>query len=90
MREKEIVDRMQQNIVIPDIVQMKADDAFRKIQKQNNKVVRMHNHKRKWKSVWITVAGSVLALGTTVCAAAYIHWSRGLKAEFPMTPGETQ
>ena len=90
MREKEIVDRMQQNIAIPDIVQTKADDAFRKIQKQNNKVVRMHTHKRKWKTVCIAVAAAVLALGTTVCAAAYIHWSRGLKAEFQMTPEEKQ
>lgn len=90
MREKEIVDRMQQDIVIPDIVQIKADDAFRKIQKENNKVVRMHTHKRKWKTVWVAVAAAVLVLGTTVCAAAYIHWSRGLKAEFQMTPEEKQ
>ena len=37
MREKEIIDRMQQNINIPDIVRLKAGEAFQKIQREGSK-----------------------------------------------------
>lgn len=90
MKEKEMVDKMQQDIVIPDIVQIKANDAFQKIRKENKKVVSMHARKRKWKTMWVAVAAAALAFGTTVCAAVYIHWSRGLEAEFQMTQEEKQ
>lgn len=90
MKEKEMIDKMQQNIVIPDIVQKKADYAFQKIQKENKKVVKMHSYKRKWKMVGIAVAAAVLTLGTTVCAAVYLYHSKGLESEFEMTPEEKQ
>lgn len=84
MREKEIIESLQQDIVIPDIVQKKANLAFQKIKKEN-KVVVMRSRKRKWKTMWIAVAAAVLALGTTVCAAVYMYRSRGLEGELQMT-----
>ena len=35
MREKDIIENLQREIIIPDIVQAKADQVFRKIQKEN-------------------------------------------------------
>lgn len=90
MEEKEMMEIMRQDIVVPDIVQQRAKEAFRKIEKENSKVVRLHTNRRKWKTMWIAVAAVVLALGTTVCAAAYLRWSKGLQAEFQMTPKEKQ
>lgn len=88
MREKEIIESLQKDIVIPDIVQKKADQAFRKIKKENAKMVMISTRKRKWKTMWIAVAAAVLALGTTVCAAVYLYRSKGLEAEFHMTQDE--
>ncbi|MCM1253386.1 MAG: DUF4179 domain-containing protein [Clostridium sp.] len=100
MKEKEIMDRMQRDIEIPDIVEQKAQEAFQIIQRggrksgENREVVVIcpdkRPAKRKWKTVWLAVAAAALAVGTTVCAAAYIHWSRGLKAELQMTAEEKQ
>lgn len=83
VREKEIMESLQREIVIPDIVQTKADRIFQKIRKENGKVT--VKRERKWKTVWVAVAAAVLAIGTTVCAAVYRYYSRGLEAEFQMT-----
>lgn len=88
MKEKEIIESLQKEIVIPDIVQKKADQAFKKIKKENSKMIMMRSRKRKWKTMWIAVAAAVLALGTTVCAAVYLYRSKGLEAEFQMTQDE--
>lgn len=90
MKEIEIMEKMQQNIVIPDIVQEKANSAFQRINEKNSKVTRMHSGKRKWKLMWIAVAAVTVALGTTICAAAYIHLNSGLEAEFFMTQDKRQ
>ena len=90
MEEKEIIEKMQQSIVIPNIVQEKADYAFQRIYKAKNKVTRMHSWKRKWKMIWIAAAAVTVALGTTICAAAYIHLNSGLEAEFFMTQEKRQ
>ena len=90
MREKDIIEKLQSEIIIPDIVQIKADQIFRKIQKENRKELTMRAGKRKGKLVWAAVAAAVLALGTTVCAAVYKYGGRGLVAEFRMTPEEKQ
>ncbi len=90
MKEIEIMDKMQQDIVIPNIVQEKVNSAFQRINEKNSKVTRMHSGKRKWKMMWIAVAAVTVALGTTICAAAYIHLNGGLEAEFFMTQEERQ
>lgn len=90
MKEKEIMDKMQQDIVIPKIVQEKVNSAFQRIDEKDKKVTRMHSGNRKWKMIWITVAAVTVALGTTICAAAYIRLNSGLEAELFMTDEERQ
>ncbi|MCM1039415.1 MAG: DUF4179 domain-containing protein [Ruminococcus sp.] len=85
MKEKEIIKSLQQDIVIPDIVQKKADLALKKINNESKMIV-LRSRKRKWKTMWIAATAAVLALGTTVCAAVYMYQSKGLKAELQMTP----
>lgn len=90
MREKEIIDRMQQNINIPDIVRLKAGEAFQKIQSEGSKsdedkkVVSIRSYKRKWKAGW-GAAVVFFALGTMTAGAAYHHWSKGLETKFQVT-----
>lgn len=86
MRERDMIERLQREIVIPDIVQAKADQTFQKIQKENRKELTMRTGRKKWKTVWAVVAAAVLALGMTVCAAVYRYGSKGLEAELMMTP----
>ena len=90
MEEKEIIEKMQQSIVIPDIVQEKVNSAFQRIDETNNKVTRIHSGNRKWKMMWIAIVAVTVALGTTICAAAYIHLNSGLEAEFFMTQEKRQ
>ena len=90
MKEKEIIEKMQQSIIIPDIVQEKVNSAFQRIDETNNKVTRIHSGNRKWKMMWIAIAAVTVALGTTICAAAYIHLNSGLEAELFMTQEERQ
>ncbi|MDE5866353.1 MAG: DUF4179 domain-containing protein, partial [Lachnospiraceae bacterium] len=90
MKEKEIIEKMQQSIVIPNIVQEKVNSTFQRIDEKNKKVITMHSGKRKWKMMWIAVAAATMVLGTTICAAAYIHLNSGLEADFFMTQEERQ
>ena len=91
MREKEMIDRMQQNLKIPDIVRQKAGEAFQKIQSEGSKsdedkkVVSIRPYKRKRKAWWVAAAAVVFALGTMTAGAAYIHWSKGLEVKFQAT-----
>ncbi|MBD5492934.1 MAG: DUF4179 domain-containing protein [Lachnospiraceae bacterium] len=90
MEEKEIIEKMQQSIVIPNIVQEKVNSAFQRIDEKNKNVITMHSGKRKWKMMWIAITAVMVALGTTICAAAYIHLNSGLEADFFMTQEERQ
>lgn len=95
MGKKDIIQNLQREIVIPDIVQRKADLAFRQIKREcaeeksaERKNTRGKNAKRKKKTtVWTILAAALLLLGTmTACAAAYIHWSKGMEEELHATP----
>lgn len=90
MRDKDIIESLQREIVIPDIVREKADQTFQKIREDNGKAAAMRIGGRKWKTVCIAVAAAVLALGTTVCAAVYMYGSKGLEAELMMSPEQKQ
>lgn len=90
MRDKDIIESLQREIVIPDIVQTKADQAFQRIRQDNGKAAAMRTGGRKWKTVWIAVAAAVLALGTTVCAAVYLYGGKGLESELMMSPEQKQ
>lgn len=43
----------------------------------------------KWKAAWIPAA-AVLVLGSSVCAAAYMQWSRGLETNLQATQQQKQ
>ena len=87
MKEKEIRDRMQTNLVIPDVVQERAQLAFDRIRKdqiKKGKVIGMRKKRRK-KSMWIIIAAAVFAFGTMTACAAYLRWSRGIEAQLQAT-----
>ncbi len=90
MRDKDIIESLQREIIIPDIVQTKADQTFQKIQMEKGKTLTMRTRRRKWKTVWFAVTAAVLVLGMTVCAAVYLYGSKGLESEFMMTPEQKQ
>lgn len=90
MREKEIMEKMQSEVVIPDVVQERAELAFEKIRKREGKAVKMRSRRRRWKTMWIAVAAAVFALGTMTVCAAYLRWSRGLEAQFNATDEQKQ
>lgn len=91
MDDKNIREMMQIEITVPDIVQEKADLTFEQIRTERT------YHKMKTKKINrsrrvlpLVAAAAVLTLGTTVCAAGYLKWSRGLQNEFKATEEERQ
>ena len=116
MGKKDIIQNLQREIVIPDIVQRKADLAFRQIKRESakekstervkmdkkdrkkeykktdnrkdcQKEMKRSLKRRRKKTVWTILAAALLLLGTmTACAAAYIHWSKGMEEELHATP----
>lgn len=88
MREMDIIEKLREDIAVPDIVQEKADMAFDRIKKEKENVVMIYSRKKKWKTMWFSIAAAVLALGTTVCAAVYLNRSKGLESEFQMTQAQ--
>lgn len=90
MREKDIMEKMQSEVIIPDVVQERAELAFEKIRKKEGKVMKMRSKKRRWKTMWVAVAAAVFVLGTMTVCAAYMHWSKGLEAGFDATDEQKQ
>lgn len=91
MDDKNIREMMQIEITVPDIVQEKADLTFEQIRTERT------YHKMKTKKISrsrrvlpLVAAVVVLTFGTTVCAAGYLKWSRGLQNEFKATEEERQ
>lgn len=84
MSEKDIIIKLQQNIAIPDIVQEKATLTLQQIQSERTHKT-MQKGNRKWKTIWLPIAAAVLVLGTTVCAAVYAQWSKGLETRLQIT-----
>lgn len=89
MNENDVINTLQQDIVIPAIVQEKAALAFSRIQSERTDKT-MQKKSRKWKTIWLPVAAAILALGTTVCAAVYIRWSKGLESQLQVTEEQKQ
>lgn len=95
MNERDMMSVLQSDIVIPEIVQKKADMAFRKIRESNainnenatgrpknvtvKKGSRRHMKKR---GIAIFIAAAVLALGSITVLAAYQNWNKSLSEEF--------
>lgn len=103
MRERMPIDQLRRDIDIPDIVWERANLAFQQIQAEGAQMTRKEERKQnrsvkyererrgngRWKAAWIPVA-AVLVLGSSVCAAAYMQWSRGLEKELQATEQQKQ
>lgn len=84
MNDKNITEMMQMEIRIPDIVQEKADLTFEQIRTERT-YQKMKTRKRSRRVLPLVAAAAVLVFGTTVCAAGYLKWSRGLQSKFEGT-----
>lgn len=86
MDERDTMRMLQSDVVIPQIVQQKADAAFEKIRKSNTNT---ENSRRKLRmrkrGITILVAATVLALGGITVLAAYQNWSRSLSEDLQIS-----
>ncbi|MCI8727148.1 MAG: DUF4179 domain-containing protein [Hungatella sp.] len=89
MREKEM-DLLVKEIEIPEIVQRKADIAFKRIQEEDWERRRIISYRkaRNRKFAVIVAATAGIMAAVTACTAAYLHWSRGLEAELHVTEAQ--
>ena len=86
MRDNEIIKNLQKDVVIPQVVQERADQVFAQIKADSERRKSKRCRSMTWRTVRIAAACATLVCGTvTVCAAAYMHWSRGMEAEFQAT-----
>lgn len=93
MREQEIMDKLQSELVIPDVVQKRAEltiDRIKKEQKKKGKIIKMGAKRRKRKSMLVLIAVAVFVFGTMTVCAAYLHWSRGIEAQLQATEEQKQ
>lgn len=91
MDDKNIREMMQIEITVPDIVQEKATLTFEQIRTERTyHKMKTRQMSRSRRILPLVAAAAVLTLGTTVCAAGYLKWSRGLQNEFKATEEERQ
>ncbi|MDE6055688.1 MAG: DUF4179 domain-containing protein [Lachnospiraceae bacterium] len=84
MKKEKAIETLQMDIVIPDIVQQRADLVFGQIKQEKAGKTMIYSGKAARKGMWIAVAAVVLVLGTVACAA-YMHWSSGMEEKFNVT-----
>ena len=89
MREQEI-EMLQSEVIIPEIVQRKANLAFRQIQEESREKERVISYRRaRNRKFLVAVAAAAGIMGAiTACTAVYLHWSRGLEAELHVSEEE--
>lgn len=91
MNDKDIIEVLQEDIVIPDVVLDKANEAFKKIKNSeslNDKVIELDTkvNRKKHKKIGVAVLIAVCALGTiTVGAKTYQIWSNSIEKEMHVT-----
>ena len=84
MREDEILEKLRQDVQIPERVQQKAEEAFASIKKDARKrheeesmAMRKVTGKVPRKKIWVLAAAALLVFGTvTAGAAAYMQIGR--------------
>lgn len=90
--QNKILEKLQEDVVIPELVQKKADAAFAAIHsevKDNAKKDVVRNRKIPRKRMWLLVAAVVVTLGAvSVGAATYIKWSRSFSEGMQTTEGQ--
>lgn len=91
MRRNETIECLQKDIVIPDIVQQKADLAFARIRDERTQTGHKPAGRIRKRTVGAFAAAAVLMLGTMgVFAAAYFPWGRGMTEELRTTESQKQ
>lgn len=92
MKKDRIAERLQETIVVPDIVQQRADLVLAQIRKES--IAEREGGKQMryaGRRMWAAVAAAVLVLGLgTVACAVYLHWSRGMEEWFDATPEQKE
>lgn len=92
MSEDRAAERLQEAIVVPDIVRQRVDLVLAQIRKESIAEREGGNQmryagRRTRRGMWAAVAAAVLVLGLgTVACAVYLHWSRGMEEWFEATP----
>lgn len=85
------IELLQKEIVIPDIVQQKADQAFAQIQAEASKETAKKRPRRMFhRHIWIAAAAATFLIGTVTVAAAYIHHSRSLSGGLQISAEQQQ
>lgn len=86
IREYEM-ESLQGDIVVPELVQRKAELAFRRIQVEIRERERIAFYRKKrGRRFWVSIAVAAAVMGAvTACTAAYIRWNKGLEEEFHVT-----
>ena len=96
MREDEILEKLRQDVQIPERVQQKAEEAFASIKKDARKrheeesmAMRKVTGKVPRKKIWVLAAAALLVFGTvTAGAAAYMQWSHGMSEGMKAEPDQ--
>lgn len=91
MRTNETIECLQKDIVIPTVVQQKADLAFAQIRNEHVNTYRESGGKIRRKAAWVSIAAATLMLGTmSVFAAAYFPWEQGMTEQLHATEAQKQ
>lgn len=91
MRNNNTIESLQRDIVIPDIVQQKANLAFAQIKNERTHTYRKPVKRIRRKAVWASIAAATLMLGAmSVCAATYFHWGKGMEENLHATEAQKQ
>lgn len=91
MKTNETIACLQKDIVIPAIVQQKADLAFAQIGNEQVHTYRESGGKIRRKAAWVSIAAATLMLGTmSVFAAAYFPWGQGMTEQLHATETQKQ
>lgn len=78
MNERDTMRVLQSDIVIPEIVQQKANMAFDQIRQAEPKIKNRRKPRMRKRGMTALIAAAVLALGGVTVFAAYRNWSKGL------------
>lgn len=90
MNKDRAAERLQETIMVPDIVQQRADQVFAQIRKEGSTgkgggKQMGYTGKTVKRGMWAAVAAAVMTFGAVACAA-YMHWSRGMEEQLNVTP----
>ncbi|MDE6606534.1 MAG: DUF4179 domain-containing protein [Lachnospiraceae bacterium] len=91
MRNNNTIENLQREIVIPEIVQQKANLAFAQIKNEYAHTYRKPVKRIKRKAVWASISAAALMLGAmSVYATTYFHWGGGIEEHLHAAESQKQ